>query len=245
MSKTNTTPGGGSRQWVAISVLGFSGLALTAMAIVAILNEPTNATTIFNITLPVIASWVGTVLAYYFGRENFETANQQIRELVQLTTREKRAQALVVTFMRRFSEMKYLQIPEGKSDSDVMLSELRDKFTTKVTRMPVIDAEGKPKYMIHKSSIDSYVLALPPEDPSAEGPSLQKFIEDRKGEQVEYGMGKGFVVVSEETTLAEARQKMEQARPSKDIFVTRGGSDAEPLTGWITDTRLLMHLEVA
>ena len=67
-----------------------------------------------------------------------------------------------------------------------------------VQSIPIIDAEQKPIYMIHQSSIDSYVAAGGDYEDT-----LEKFITTQKVAGIEFGVDRGFVVVSEKATIAE------------------------------------------
>ncbi len=234
MAENKKTSNGGPRSILAYGTLIFSALAITILAGYAIARDPTNTMTVFNIVLPVFASWVGTILAFYFGRENFESANQQVRELVQQLTPEQRAEAPVTSIMRPLIDTVHFQIPEGKGDQDVKLSELSDKLAPdNISRLPIIDADKKPKYMIHDSSIDKYIAGGGKQEDT-----LENFIATQKNAGFEFGLNKGFVVVSEQTTIAAAKRKMEETRPCQDIFITKDGSPDEPLTGWISNLRL-------
>jgi hypothetical protein len=77
---------------IALGILLVSALAITVLAAVAVNPDSSNALTIFNTSQPVFASWVGTVLAFNFGRENFESANSQMRPLISKLSPEERAQ---------------------------------------------------------------------------------------------------------------------------------------------------------
>jgi uncharacterized membrane protein YdjX (TVP38/TMEM64 family) len=68
------------RNWVAIVIVLVSVFALVIAGVAVIIVDSKNAMSVFNIIVPVIAAWVGTVLAFYFGRENFESANKEVRE---------------------------------------------------------------------------------------------------------------------------------------------------------------------
>ncbi|MGK7872622.1 MAG: hypothetical protein AB4426_04715 [Xenococcaceae cyanobacterium] len=239
MAANNNPSDRSSRSVLAYGILIFSALALTALAVVAIVVNRENAITIVNIVLPVITSWVGTILAFYFGRENFEAANQQVRELVRRLTPEERASAPIKSIMRRLTDMVYVKIPPGKGDRDIKLSELCAKFGGNVSRLPIIDADEKAKYIIHESSIDKYIVLKG----KNEEDTLAKFITSQKEAGFEFGLNKGFVVVSEEATIAAAKHRMEEISSCQDIFVTRGGSPNEPLTGWISNVRMAKFLE--
>lgn len=240
MAANNNSPNGSSRSVLAYGILIFSGLAITGSAVMAIIVDRGNAITIVNIVLPVITSWVGTILAFYFGRENFEAANQQVLQLVRRLTPEERSTASVTSIMRRLTDLVYIKIPQGKDDRDIKLKELRTKFGGNVSRLPVIDGDERAKYIIHESSIDKYIVLKGENDVD----TLETFIASQKEAGFEFGLNKGFALVSEGTTLAAAKRRMEEIPSCQDIFVTRGGSENEPLTGWISNVRMAKFLEV-
>ena len=228
-----------SQRWVAFAVLGFSGLVLLAVGVTAIVVDPKQAMNIFNVILPVVASWVGTVLAFYFGRENFEAANQQVRELVQRLSPEQLAKSPVTSIMRSFNETVHFKIPEGKDDKDVKLSSIMDLYDGKnITRIPVVTEGNKPKYMIHESRVNKHIA-----DGGKKTDTLADFIAAQKKLNVELGEYKGFIVVAEDSTIADAKQRMEQISTCQDIFISKKGTSNEPLTGWVSNLRLGKYLE--
>jgi hypothetical protein len=111
-----------ARDRIALGVLVVSALTLAVLAVVVVLQDSTNAMLVFNVLLPVVASWVGTVLAFYFGRENFEAASKQIRET--LIAAGDKTRQLVTSIMRPFTQTEHFTIPNQKKDVDVLLSEL-------------------------------------------------------------------------------------------------------------------------
>ena len=239
MANKNEKPNNGNQKWVAISVLGFSGLVLLALGIAVIVTNPDQAINIFNVILPVVASWVGTVLAYYFGRENFEAANKQVREIVQRLSPEQLAQSPISSIMRSFNDTIHVPIPDGKEDKDIKLSSLMEKFNGKtITRIPVVTEDKKPKYMIHESSVNRYLAGG-----GKKGDTLAAFLTVLKKDNIEFEIYKGFIVVSEETTIADAKQKMEAILTCQDIFISKKGTADEPLTGWVSNLRLGKYLE--
>jgi hypothetical protein len=235
--KTQNKNGWKSRDILALGILVFSVVVLGALGITAIAVKKEDTLTILNIILPVVASWVGTILAFYFGRENFESANMQVRELIQQFTPEERAKSLVKDAMRGLSDTVHFKIPESKTDKDVKIKQLREKYGGKVSRLPIVNPDDSPRYMLHESRIIGYLEARGDEEQT-----LDHFIADQKNRGFEYGLNKGFVVVSEATTVAAAKTKMEQFPSCQDVFVTKGGKDNEPLTGWISNVRLTQFL---
>jgi hypothetical protein len=181
-----------------------------------------------------------TILAFYFGRENFEAANQQVRQLVAKLTPEQRAATNVTAIMRGLGNLKSFKISQGQSEKTVPLTALIGNFSGSITRLPVIDIEEKPLYIVHQSSIDRYLTA----DKSRQQTDLlHKFLDEQKKDGVEFGLDKGFVVVSKNTTLGEAKKKMESIKSCLDIFITESGSDKDPLLGWISNIRLAKYME--
>src|SRR2546429_9060008 len=91
LAKTVTT-------WALVAILAIAVLIIVVAGINAI-HQPSQDKTrdffdiakyVLGVLLPVIGAWVGTVLAFYFGKENFEAASRSAANLVrQLSPREK------------------------------------------------------------------------------------------------------------------------------------------------------------
>jgi len=225
-----------TRDALAFWVLALSTGTLAILAAVAIFNSPDNSMTILNMVLPVTASWVGTVLAYYFGRENFEAANRQMQQVVDRLTPQE--QSPVSTIMRE--DITLLQIPAGQTEANITLSALRTLMTGDISRIPITDSAKHPRYMIHASALDQYLANTAG---SKLTDSLATFLTSQKtASGKEYGVNSGFVLVSRDDTLAVARARMTQAGV-QDILITANGTSAEPLVGWISNVRLARHLK--
>lgn len=227
-----------SRTWLAVGTMVFAASTITVLAVVAMCNQPTETMTIFNIVLPVMASWVGTILAFYFGRENFESANKSVKDLIDRISPEQREQSLVSAIMRSIFNTVHYQIPKGKSDKDVLISELRKLLKGKISRLPVIDGDGKPKYIIHDSRFSSFLLSG-----GKETDTLEKFITEQQKQGISFGLNKGFIVVSENTTLGNAKECLKGKPTCQDIFITKGGSEKEELRGWISNVRMEKYFQ--
>ena len=223
-------------QNIAILVLGISGIALIIFGIVAIWVDRQNTMTIFNSLLPVVASWVGTILAFYFGRRNFEAAGELAERLSPV---DQASMEPIANIMRPINEITYFTIPENQSEKDVPLSKIAEKFSEQISRVPVLTFDKKILYMIHKSRVDEY-------ESSAVGgklaDTLDVFIDTMKKRKIEFDLGKGFALVSEKTSTAEAKQRIDTT-PAQDVFITKTGKPDEPVTGWVSNTRLCKYLE--
>lgn len=238
MARRSKKRSGGTRNILAYIILGFSLGGILGIAIVAIVLDPSSTMTVFNVVLPVFASWVGTVLAYYFGRENFESASQEVRKMVDRLSPEERSETPVKAVMRPLADMVYFQFREGEGEADVQLSALIAELAGSVSRLPILNELNKPMYMIHGSNFDKHIASG-----GKSKDTLAAFLESQRSEGFEFGLDRGFVVVSAQTSLAAAKSKMEAVAPVQDIYITENGSSEEALIGWISNLRLVKFLE--
>src|SRR5438094_9906067 len=126
LAKTVTT-------WALVAILAIAGLIIVVAGINAI-RSPKETEKFFDIAkyvlgvlLPVIGAWVGTVLAFYFGQENFEAAARSASSLVrQLSPREKLQAEPVVRAMMKITEVTTFKIAAGKTEADITLKQLID-----------------------------------------------------------------------------------------------------------------------
>lgn len=231
------------REKLSMIILIGSILVIIAVGTIAIVMKPVeNSIMIFNMILPMVATWVGTIIAFYFGRENFEAASKQVQNMAKKMTGESSGGMLVSTVMKPFEDMIYYQAVQGKTEENITLQELQLKLASKekASRIPIVNENKVMMYMIHESSLDKYLASG-----KANTDSLKQFIEWWKKEySVEFIMNKAFIIVPEKTTLSEANEKMEQLPYCRDVFVTKGGNAQEQVIGWISNVTLLKYLDV-
>jgi len=103
----------------------------------------------------------------------------------------------------------------------------------------VLADDGQPRYMIHESVVDSF-LAKEEDREKAKEASLKDFA---KAHESRISEGRGFVVVSESTSIADAKAKMERIPSCQDIFVTKKGESGEMLLGWVSNIRLAKKIQ--
>ena len=223
-----------SSNTLAYTTIVLAFIILAALSYLVISTDKKNTILIFNIVLPVVATWVGVTLAFHFGRESFELTNNTIVDMMQHVTKDKSNKDDVETLMRTRNNMIYLQIPKGKTEKNLTLIELKSKLKGDATRLPIIDFDGHPKYMIHESSIDSYLSS----GNGKETNTLEQFIIDQSNVGTKFCNNDGFVIVTEDTPLKSAKRKLDQSATCQDIFVTKDGTANEPLLGWISNGRL-------
>ncbi len=215
---------------------GVSAIVILAITAIIQSDDKNTSVNILNMAFPVIASWVGTVLAFYFGKVNFESANKQVKDILDRLSPEERSNSAITSIMRPIQDLHYFHL--DKPEKDVPVIDIKKLFQGIVSRMPVLDAEFAPKYMIHESSVDKYLL----ENKKSDANSLAEFIKIYQGKGIEFGVNKGFALVAKDQTIKAAKSKMKHIKSCQDIFITETGSPNEPLIGWVSNTRLAKYI---
>lgn len=206
------------------------------------------ATLLLGSLLPVFGTWVGTVLAFYFGKENFEASQQRTKEMVQSVV-SAFATTNVVDAMVPRNRMIVLDIPNGKDLGDIAVGEIRSKFQvagvngSPISRLPILDQTGACFGILHRSVWTEMVLSA-----SALGPIIndQTLIKDilamnyplRPGITFEQLIRQAVAFVARDKTLAEAKAAMERVLGSQDVIVTETGTSGEPVLGWLSNVEI-------
>lgn len=201
------------------SILSFYGIA------------DLEAKEVLNAVLPLIATWIGAIIAFYFGRENFEAAQNQIKNFLNSDTLD---DIPVKNIMIHTSTMVVQKVEKQKP-----LQEYRAFLeTVNKSRLPLINDSAQIEYIIHKSEIDNAIII-------DNNITLDTFLKSNKASgNYGYNQLKGFVTISPDTKLEVAIEKMKNLQSCNDIFVTNTGNDKGTLLGWITDTLAYNFLKV-
>ena len=226
-------------------VLGISGATILVISVVVLLGAWRDAKQfadasqlVFNALLPLLGTWVGTVLAYYFSRKNFEAASQSVERMVNtLTTEQKLAAIFVEKEMLRPDQITLYRIPSGKTAKDVLLKDLRSKLGLGITRIPIADSNGVVLYIVHQSGLFKFIA-----DKALAGTSqadidnltLQDLVDDAELKN----WVANIVYVSEKASVGVAKATMEGQKGCQDLIVTKTGSKTEPMLGWMTNVQI-------
>jgi hypothetical protein len=196
---------------------------------------------ILTITLPVIAAWVGTVLAFYFTKENFEAANRSVRDMVnQVSVRDRLKAISVKEVMINRSSIMDIKLNNDLTEDKLSLkNHIIPRFQDKVTRLPIFSEIEAVKYVVHESTVHKFVYNQITKATSAD-PSLKALVEDPDAGK----LVKALAFVRETASLAEAQERMKQVPSCQDIFVTKGGQQEEPVLGWITNADIARQVEL-
>lgn len=242
---------------VALAILAgiiiIAGIVLLheAGAIDAKIDKATNLlTSIFYSLLPVIATWVGTVIAFYFGKANFEAANKSVNALVQhITNSEEKLKATKVSdkgVMRLFADISYNNSIASKEDKDINLQkDLLDFIDTnkKGDRLPIFNEKKVIRFIIHESTMNEFVRKFTTAnykqllDKKLEDISLDQMI-NNTDDDLKSKITRSSAFVSKSATLFEANQKLLNNSLCQDVFVTENGISSEEVIGWITNNKI-------
>jgi hypothetical protein len=220
-------------KWVTLaSILGVLFLAIVVIAI----NYTDKNTTVmvFTTVLPLFGAWVGTILAFYFGKENFEAATRSVTAIARSVGLMEKLKAIPVKDkMIPKAQMLFGTLPADQ----INLLKVLDKLTQekKGVRYPILNDQGHPVYIIHRSAIDGYLVGKARQDPppKLDTLTLQNLLDDDA--DLKKLFETSFETVREDATLAEAKSAMDRTPKCQDVFVTKGGTKNEPVLGWITN----------
>ena len=237
--------------WALIAILAIAGFIILLAAISALYQPSLDkmekffdiAKYILGVLLPVIGAWVGTVLAFYFGQGSFEAASKSAANLVrQLSPREKLQAEAAGKAMMKINEVTTFKIPPDKTEANITIRRLIDEGFEKDKshprqRLPMLDAESRGKYVLHRSTIDAFVAPKKrPPDVDESTLSLKDLLEDSK---IKDYIVNSFLPLAPDATLADAKDLLDKNPQCLDILVTQGGTKNGIVVGWITNVMVL------
>ena len=194
------------------------------------INDCARAEDTFNIIVPIIASWIGTVLAFYFGRENFESATDRILQLSKDSLDDIPVEQMMIsrrTMIYLKWDGKNHSSPGGKVRETIKeIIEFYEEISK--DRIPILDKSLNPISMLHLSTLKD-VSENEKED------SLQSFLE-KSEDLYRYNTTKGYITVKPKLSLEEATRRRLDIKDCRDIFITTDGSNKGEVLGWITDS---------
>jgi hypothetical protein len=177
------------------------------------------------------------VLAFYFGKEQLEAATRSVTAIARELTPEEKLRSLKVTEkMIPRSAAYVVRDDSGKLKLLDALDSL-DK-AKRGNRLPILTRDDKPRYVIHRSTIDRFI---------AKAAAAGKNVEELKRVTVddllhdpdfETPLRNTFAIVPETATLADAKHFMESFPSCQDVFITRNGTSNEPVSGWLTNVMI-------
>jgi hypothetical protein len=216
-----------------IVLLGIGGVVVVSgVAILAADDRSATSQLVFTAVLPLLGTWVGTVLAFYFARENLAAATDSALAL------QGRAETTTPVTSVMIPAAQFIAYDLGTTDTPetIELAKLYAKMreiTPPSRRLPVRDASGAVLYVIHYSTLTAFAESV-----GQTTSTLDKMLDDllANDEFKQFVNAIGFV--SEKATVSDARKEMASTKYCNDVFVTQSGKREDRAVGWLTNTLL-------
>lgn len=260
--------------YIAIIIILISGGALFFLLCMATKNHTTtaddnrafeNIKTLFSILLPVIGTWMGTILAFYFSKENFEAASQRIKEMAsQISAADEKLQVMNVSdVMIRPSDSSLYVVPDEAAFKAMSILELLKIMNSSHSeRMPIIQEKTlKFIFLIYKSTLERFLLGFKlgqitlkevqtPGDPEQQPKNDSSLTIDDMF-QSNYELIKDIIDLNSKqlflplsATMEDAKKAMQDNTICQDVFITKTGSKEEAVEGWITNNLIIEKAEL-
>lgn len=191
----------------------------------------------FNSILPVLAGWVGTVLAFYFSAQSLERTSTSLdKALSQAGATPAGGGATVSEKMIPYASIRERIDLQETAPEKILLSDLQEKFKTGVTRLVFVD-KGVFRYLVHAATLNAFIVKrgtveVPPAtfaDMLLDADTLTQ-------------ISKLVVFVPANATLGEARTALASVAGAQDLIVTGTGNASGTMLGWITNVDLIKAL---
>ena len=228
----------------ALVLLGIAALVGAALAGADAFQR--TAQLLLSSLLPLFGTWVGTVLAFYYSKENFQAASASTLDLVRVVA-QKLGAARVGDHMMRRGNIIAETIPGGKSIDDLTIAAVEKRFTTlgangqRISRLLILDNTDACVAILHRS-VFTEMLAnglrdSTPVDPATGtlAPLLAKPYPSPSAASYGDFIAKTIAFVAEDRSLADAKTEMEKIPGCQDVIVTKSGNPKEPVVGWISN----------
>lgn len=231
---------------VSISVVGVVALGITAIAFPG--GDRFDRIKFVAATiLPIIASWVGTIMAFYFSKENFMAATQSVTELTKTVTGMDKLKSIPVQDkMRPRDKITFEVVKPGEEDSK-KLSDLLTKYSS-LERIVILQDSFVMRYLIYRAMITEFLSKVATgtvnlsQGKTAKDLTLKDLLDSDPKTKTFFEKSFGFVPLN--ATLAEAKAVMDKIERCGDVFVTQNGKENEPILGWITDNTIAENSKV-
>ncbi len=222
-----------NRTWLTLSIVisGISLIAVLAFFIINLANKEEkfeSAKWVFNATIPLIASWIGTVLAFHFGRENYESATKQALAL----TKEALEDISVENIMISIKAIVYRKIDNADDNKSLLEPIITLYKDIDKDRIPVFTSALHPRLIIHRSTMIDYFNI---KKGTKADPNLKDML-DENPNKYSFEKEEGFVIISITNTVEEALKKMNSIKGCQDVFITKTGKEKEEVLGWLPNT---------
>jgi CBS domain-containing protein len=205
---------------------------------------------ILTAVLPLLGAWIGAIIAFYFGRENYDAAVRNVREIIRVQTPDKLESIFVKDVMVPAAKLVTAATPseDAKPLQAGILPRLEERGLGRLivvtggtaTTDNAPPASAVAKGVVHDSVINRFIATRLAAGAATGQVTLGALLADAEVARL---LSSAVVYVTPDATLADVRRKMDEASKSasasvRDVLVTAGGKAGEPLLGYLTDIDL-------
>ncbi len=195
----------------------------------------------FNSILPVLAGWVGTVLAFYFSAQSLERTSTSLDNAIGRGGPPSGADQLVSTRMRPTTSILNLIDLDKTPAPQITLEDLKKRFNptdggTAVSRLVIVE-KGVFRHLIHQATLNAFIVK------NIAAPGALTFADMLADRETADQITKLVAFVAPATTLGEARAALSAVPGAQDLVVTASGRGTETMLGWLTNVDLLKALD--
>jgi len=221
---------------VVLGVLGIIAISWVAIAGATSTGAPEMTRLVFASVLPLIGTWVGTVIAFYFSRDNLIAASQTtlaaIRAAGGLSEDDQ-----VTTAMTPYNSILRKDVKDADEAKALKLSDLYDLIEQSgLSRVPIF-ADRKALYVVHEPDIDKYAQGATVASASLPAAATLGALLSGNDEELKKAV-ETFAAVAGTATVADARRALASVAEAKDLFVTDDGKTTGNVLGWLTNSDL-------
>ena len=195
--------------------------------------------------LPLWATWIGTVLAFYFSKENFEAASKSYQNIIKsLTPEEKMASIPAINAMLPYEKITHLTYPADIKKT--LTNILADPDFKDYSRYAIFDEKKLFYRMIHRSTIYRYrsdLVDLGKKPEEINKVTLEEML-TKCSPEISSMLDRGYNFVPRKATLLDVKTAMDAMKECQDVFITENGKKDEPVLGLITNVRLMDNATV-
>ena len=229
-----------SRFWLGfvvlvVSVIGIIAVSITAIGFASDSDEASRL--VFASILPLLGTWVGTVLAFYFAKENLASANETTLQALQMAGTFSDVSSIAEVMVPLDSIRPIERVADLAAARQLSLRQLhRAMERHEQSRVPIVlESSGAPIFVVHEPELDGFAQrrSTRTEDLPADLTMADLLQITDLREAVE-----NFIAVSQKATVAETREAMKTASGCKDVFVTDTGTVSGKIVGWVTNSAL-------
>jgi hypothetical protein len=240
---------------ICTAILVSLGIILAVVVILQSRDNPENAGKIadsglkvlqfvFASILPLLGTWIGTILAFYFSKENFTAANESVRTLVDKITSDKKLASInAKEKMIKLADINKYTTPydDISVENTILLKEMLSYLNQiNRNRLVLLSSKNQAKMVIHKSIITEFIAM----NANSFETCTLKDMRDSGTERIKRIIDNSVAFIDENATMQTAKKKMDEKNGGgkeeicQDIFLTATGNADEPVLGWITEVEI-------